>query len=629
MVTMLPHPDRFEERGFLGRGGAGEVYLVWDRQRRQEVALKVVRTSDRDLLFAEKNGALLQEELARAAPQVPKVHETGKEGDFFFVVMEYVAGHDLAQILRQGALAEVRAIRIAIQLCDLLNRLHNYTTEIGDRKVLGIIHGDIKPENIRVLEDGRIRVLDFGIAKQLSLSRSFTTNLFGSLPYVPPERLESGKLDDLSDLWATGVVLYSMVSGRLPFAGSTPEEVRFRLLQGELLPLPDSCSRPLRWVILKSLSFTPGRRYQTAAALQADLEAVLKGKLEEREEEAPKPPIIVTQPQRRQELDRGNGRDATHPVSRHAPSQATRRTVANEIPSTPVPGARSRKAAWPIVLFSAGLALLIASQVYVRSEARALRRQLVVGEESEVPLLLQRYNRIRTLSPLGFGLGDLRQELAQALKKEAERILARYRGDDPSTSREDWEQARRHLAATLDLDSADIESQARLIYCRGHLALADAEPLQEEGELEAARKKHAQAVADFEEAADLDPRWPDPYLSLARVYAYEQFDLEKLERSLELAEKRGYAGRRHTTAIRADGHLKEGRRLYSESLKIRGREGEEEILGKASSHLGQARALYRQIPGYTRAQRNQADAARQMRLVENRLEDLSYQAQGW
>src|SRR3954471_942931 len=212
---------RFELRDFLGRGALGDVYLAWDPEAQREVALKVVRANraDPEMLQAEKNGIALQQQLASVAPQVATVYEWGEDGPFFWVAMEYVAGDDLSQRLVRGPLPEDRAASIACQLCDMLEVCHNFSAEVGGRKVYGIIHGDIKPENIRIQDEDRVRVLDFGIAKHLSQTRKFTVNLFGSLPYTPPERLDRGGVDRHSDLWAVGGVLYICVAGYSPFRG--------------------------------------------------------------------------------------------------------------------------------------------------------------------------------------------------------------------------------------------------------------------------------------------------------------------------------------------------------------------------------------------------------------------------
>jgi len=271
---------RFEVKDFLGRGAIGDVLLCWDPGEERLVALKVVRTAktDPEMLEAEKNGLSLQAQLAAVAPQVAAVYEQGADGNFFWVAMEYVDGTDLSEVLARGAVPEARAVGVALELVSMLEICHEFSAEVGGRRIFGIVHGDIKPENIRLQDGDRVRVLDFGIAKHLSQTRRFTVNLFGSLPYTPPERLERGVVDRHSDLWAVGVVLAAMVSGRRPFPGNTPEELEQAIRHGvPPLPLPAGCSPGLSYVVDKSLAFEVGRRYQTAAELKSDLEALRDG----------------------------------------------------------------------------------------------------------------------------------------------------------------------------------------------------------------------------------------------------------------------------------------------------------------------------------------------------------------
>ena len=272
---------RFEIRDFLGRGAMGDVHLAWDPRENREVALKVIRAkhADPEMLEAEKNGVSLQKQLSEVAPQVAAVYEWGEDSGFFWVSMEYVPGTDLAQMIQRGPLPEDYCAFFAHQLCEMLEACHQFSGEIGGRKVYGVVHGDIKPENVRIQDGERVRVLDFGIAKHLSQTRRFTVNLFGSLPYTPPELLEKGGVDRHSDLWAVGVVLYLMVAGYPPFSGEDPEELERKIRSGEPpRPLPDDVAPGLKKIIRKSLAFDPARRYAGAAEMKADLEAWNEGK---------------------------------------------------------------------------------------------------------------------------------------------------------------------------------------------------------------------------------------------------------------------------------------------------------------------------------------------------------------
>jgi len=200
------------------------------------------------------------------APQVAAVYEEGQDGDFFWVAMEYVAGNDLSEVLA-AADAGAAGGRHRPGAGLHAGGLPRVSAEVAGRRIFGIVHGDIKPENIRLQEEDRVRVLDFGIAKHLSQTRRFTVNLFGSLPYTPPERLERGVVDRHSDLWAVGVVLAAMVSGKRPFPGNTPEELEQALRHGvPHLPLPPGTSPALIYVVDRSLAFEVNCRYPSAAS---------------------------------------------------------------------------------------------------------------------------------------------------------------------------------------------------------------------------------------------------------------------------------------------------------------------------------------------------------------------------
>jgi len=288
---MMPEPrfaSRFEILHRLGGGASGEVHLARDHELGREVALKRIplRQHADSMLDEERNGAILQQMLGKISPQVPQVFAFDDEGEFFWIAMEHVPGIDLEVALGYGPFPESRAIGIAIQLCDFLLKLHDFTAEVGGRKVLGVVHGDLKPLNIRLEDGDAVKVLDFGIARQLSLSRNFTRSFFGTLPYTPPEQLQTGKASKASDLWAVGVILYQMVSGRLPVQEGSLEEVKHQILEGNLLQLlPDACSNGLRWIINTSLQKLPEWRHPSASVLKEHLVKLRDGRLTATREE--------------------------------------------------------------------------------------------------------------------------------------------------------------------------------------------------------------------------------------------------------------------------------------------------------------------------------------------------------
>ncbi|MEA2602033.1 MAG: eukaryotic-like serine/threonine-protein kinase [Acidobacteriota bacterium] len=645
---------RFELRDFLGRGAIGDVYLAWDPDSGREVALKVVRANraDPEMLQAEKNGVSLQEQLSRVAPQVATVYEWGQDGDFFWVAMEYVAGTDLSQILSHGSLDQDRAAGIAVQLCEMLEVCHQFSAEVGGRKIYGIVHGDIKPENIRLQDGDRVRVLDFGIAKHLSQTRRFTVNLFGSLPYTPPERLDRGGVDRHSDLWALGVVLYLMVAGYSPFDGGDPEEVEGKIRSGRPPEaLPPDISPGLRRIIERSLDYDVARRYATAAEMCVDLAAWIEGKPlpseQAREEQVrkemerdPHEDLSATRRTRPPLDDSGSFRSGetrrTGPLPENGLG-ATRRTVelteltepaaaAVPLPAEPPPAPPPAKAQrWPLYFTLALLlgAVGLASQVWVRSEAGAIRHDLATEASPDLDALWARYRRIAPYALLG--MGEVRQELKEALVRSADRILATYRGDSPTTTQRGWQKAHDLLKEAVDVDYRDRSARAKMLYAQAHVDRIDSQGMRAKGQRKEAQEKLQDAVDKFEQSAKLVPEWPDPYLGLARVYSYEQPDLPKLEETLSQLQRRNYPWGRREKAMMADAHRLQSQQLLAQAQRARGTDQETELLEVAKDHSSQAIDLYREISPYGDSNANRTAVQIQLAQIESRLEELGFQ----
>jgi len=172
----------FEIRAEIGSGGMADVFVAEDTRSGAVVALKVPRR-DADIRRAEREGAWLQAALAQRDPRVARVYEIGEDDGVPYIAMELVEGEDLSERIARGPLDPREAVRVAIELCDLLAVAHAFTPPALDGAARrGIVHGDLKPRNVRLESGGRVRVVDFGIAKALSETRTRTRNEFGSLP---------------------------------------------------------------------------------------------------------------------------------------------------------------------------------------------------------------------------------------------------------------------------------------------------------------------------------------------------------------------------------------------------------------------------------------------------------------
>ena len=219
--------DRYEILEKIGVGGMAEVYKGKDHKLNRFVAVKVLKEEFRSNdAFVKKFKEEAQAAAGLAHPNIVNVYDVGDENGIYYIVMELVEGITLKEYIeRKGRLTIKEATSIAIQVSAGLEVAHNNQ----------IVHRDIKPQNIIISREGKVKVTDFGIAKATT-SQTTTSNAMGSVHYASPEQARGGYVDHRSDIYSLGIVLYEMVTGRVPFDGDTAVAVAVKHLQEEMVP---------------------------------------------------------------------------------------------------------------------------------------------------------------------------------------------------------------------------------------------------------------------------------------------------------------------------------------------------------------------------------------------------------
>ena len=331
---------RYQLGSPLGVGGMARVYLATDRVLERQVAVKVLSPPyAQDPVFVARFRREARSAARLSHPNIVAVFDSGSDADQPYLVMEYVAGQSLAQLLaREGWLAPHRAAELAIEVCKALAAAH----------AQGLVHRDVTPANVLVGEDGRVKVTDFGIVKAAATTTlTGTGTVLGTAAYLSPEQAQGGPVDARSDLYSLGCVLYELLCGTAPFgSGADSPAVAIATRHVSEPPAPPSAHNPqvdpeLDAVVLTALAKDPAHRYQRAIELQDALERVLA-------------------------VDAGPGQPAAAAVPTEPLPGLPGRTGVLAAPADPPVHRSSRRPGWPRwALAVAGLALGIALMVWL------------------------------------------------------------------------------------------------------------------------------------------------------------------------------------------------------------------------------------------------------------------------
>jgi serine/threonine-protein kinase len=270
------HPERlgrYPVKGVIGAGAMGVVYLGHDPEINRPVAIKTIRKHLLEAGTADSSVAARFRLEAQAAgrlshPGIVTVYDVGDDDDCAYIAMEYVAGQSLREYLSRGwkfTVSEV--VSLLTQLLDALGEAH----------AKGVLHRDIKPANLMINESGRLKVTDFGIARIESTQHTRTESVLGSPGYMAPEQYTGGDLDRRVDIFSAGVVLYRLLTGRMPYSG-TDQAMMYRVVYGEPDPLckepAEAVLAPFEPIVKRALARQPLHRYASAAEFRQALEAI-------------------------------------------------------------------------------------------------------------------------------------------------------------------------------------------------------------------------------------------------------------------------------------------------------------------------------------------------------------------
>ena len=380
----MPAPDTLIDQVFdgryrvvrkLGTGGMANVYLAEDQELGRSVAIKMLdERHSQDEQFVERFRREAKNAAGLSHPNIVSIYDRGQAEGTYYIAMEYLEGRTLKELLiARGPTPLAVAIDYARQILSALGFAHRH----------GIVHRDIKPHNVVVAPDGRLKVTDFGIARSGTSQMTETGSIIGTAQYLSPEQAKGAPVTPASDIYSVGIVLYEMLTGLVPFTGDTPLEIAMKHLS--TTPLPPSEARPdvpheLDSIVLRALAKNPEDRYQSADEMDADLARASLGQAV-----APETEEAATQ------VLRGAG--AATLAS--APTAITRRvTVVPPATGPPPPYSRPtgfyeydepmRRSFWPWLLAALLVAAAIVAGWYVYTK---IQNQLNQTKPVSVPLV--------------------------------------------------------------------------------------------------------------------------------------------------------------------------------------------------------------------------------------------------
>ncbi|MEC1179400.1 Stk1 family PASTA domain-containing Ser/Thr kinase [Metasolibacillus meyeri] len=381
--------DRYKIMELIGGGGMSNVYLAHDMILNRDVAIKILRydfTNEEELHRRFQREALSATSLTHS--NIVSIYDVGEDGDMHYIVMEYIKGKTLKQYIQEfSPLSPARSVHIMKQLTSAIAHAHEN----------GIIHRDIKPQNILMDLDGNVKVTDFGIATTLSATSYTQTNsVIGTVHYLSPEQARGGIATGKSDIYALGIVFYELLTGELPFSGESAVSIALKHLQAEtpsVRAFDGSIPQSVENIVLKATAKDSNHRYRSAEEMEHDLETCLSAdRIHEAkftlpiDDDATKILPII--------------KDDKMPV--HDIAETKKMEAKKHTPSQPEPLAPPKNKKWPIIVASIVLLAIIAvAAVYFMKPKKVEIPKEIIGMTLE--------EATQELKSLGFNIGEIEE----------------------------------------------------------------------------------------------------------------------------------------------------------------------------------------------------------------------------
>lgn len=569
-----------------------DVYLASDTETNRRVVLKLIEHSRDDftqlVIEAERRGAQLQKQLHTIDRRIIEIYDFGEQNGCFFVAMEYFEGRTLAEILRAERRIEPRrAARYAAEICSQLRTLHAFYSDVEGRRT-AVVHADIKPSNVQIGANDRLRLLDFGIAKVITFTHNLTHHNLGSPSYCSPERISKAQVDQHADLWAVGVTLYEMVSGAPPYQAQNTRKLE-NLIQSRRPPraLPENCPAWLKAIIAKALAADIQKRYPSADAMERDLRAFEQGR----------PPLATQEPLRSWDINA---------TIERLPSDTVPTRIASKRPAIEKSAPRVKRKNISGVAIALLVGVLVGLLIFIpisyyhqfQSASASLMAPHDYAHETRLTITSD-WNFYRALKQqFGFLANnprshELDSRMHANLVASAENIIDTYRHtSDAQLGDFDWLKARLCLRYALEIQPSDTKAKGELALCNGYLALG--------GTLDA--QSAAASAKDFQQAASFLPRSPDPHLGLATADVYGFHNIGAAFAELHQAQQLGYRLGPREAVEQADGYLY---RAESELARVKrlpasDKQDRARWLQAARVDIERARSLYEPISGFSK-----------------------------